>query len=300
VIDHGDLSGINELLLVAEKRSFTAAAAALRVTPSAVSQSISALERRLSVPLLQRTTRSVGLTEAGVRFLAQLRPAMDNVRAAFEALDDVRGRPVGTLRLNVPRLASSVVLEPILARFLAAHPGIRLDVTVEDGLVDIVGKGFDAGIRLGETLDRDMVAVPLGGELRMAVVGSPAYFAARGRPKHPHDLHDHACLNHRHVTSQNVYRWEFTVAGRDITMAVDGRLVSNDVDLLVRAALDGLGLAYLMESTVARPLADGRLQRVLTRYCPRFPGLYLYYPSRKQVAPKLRALVDFLKAHRRS
>jgi DNA-binding transcriptional LysR family regulator len=300
VIDHGDLSGINELLLVAEKRSFTAAAAALRVTPSAVSQSISALERRLSVPLLQRTTRSVGLTEAGVRFLAQLRPAMDNVRAAFEALDDVRGRPVGTLRLNVPRLASSSVLEPILARFLAAHAGIRLDVTVEDGLVDIVGKGFDAGIRLGETLDRDMVAVPLGGQLRMAVVGSPSYFAAHGRPKHPHDLHDHACLNHRHVTSQNVYRWEFTVAGRDITMAVDGRLVSNDVDLLVRAALDGLGLAYLMESTVARPLADGRLQRVLTRYCPRFPGLYLYYPNRKQVAPKLRALVDFLKAHRRS
>ena len=300
MIDHGDLSGIHELLLVAEKRSFTAAAAALRVTPSAVSQSISALERRLSVPLLQRTTRSVGLTEAGVRFLAQLRPAMDNVRAAFEALDDVRGRPVGTLRLNVPRLASSVVLEPILARFLAAHPGIRLDVTVEDGLVDIVAKGFDAGIRLGETLDRDMVAVPVGGQLRMAVVGSPAYFAARGRPKHPHDLHDHACLNHRHVTSQNVYRWEFTVAGRDITMAVDGGLVSNDVDLLVRAALDGLGLAYLMESTVARALAGGRLQRVLTRYCPRFPGLYLYYPNRKQVAPKLRALVDFLKAQPRS
>lgn len=291
-----DYSGLTALAAVADKRSFTAAATMLRVTPSALSQSIRALEERVGVRLLQRTTRSVGLTEAGARFLAQLRPAMASIHAAFESLDAVRGRPSGTLRINVPRLAITPVLEPLLAAFLATYPELRLDIVVDDGLTNIVEQDFDAGIRLGETLDKDVVALRLTSDLRMAVVGSPAYLAARGRPKHPRDLHAHDCINFRYLRSGTVYRWEFTDKGRDITVAVEGRLVTNDNALQVRAALDGVGLANVMEHTVAKELADGRLIRVLSRFCAPFPGLFLYYPSRTQLPPKLRALVDFLRA----
>ncbi|MCP3169207.1 LysR family transcriptional regulator [Myxococcus qinghaiensis] len=291
-----DYSGLTALAAVADKRSFTAAATMLRVTPSALSQSIRALEERVGVRLLQRTTRSVGLTEAGARFLAQLRPAMASIHAAFESLDAVRGRPSGTLRINVPRLAITPVLEPLLAAFLATYPELRLDIVVDDGLTNIVEQDFDAGIRLGETLDKDVVALRLTSDLRMAVVGSPAYLAARGRPKHPRDLHAHDCINFRYLRSGTVYRWEFTDKGRDITVAVEGRLVTNDNALQVRAALDGVGLANVMEHTVAQELADGRLIRVLSRFCAPFPGLFLYYPSRTQLPPKLRALVDFLRA----
>ncbi|MDC0674222.1 LysR family transcriptional regulator [Nannocystis radixulma] len=295
-----DLSGLTALLVVADKRSFTAAAAELRVTPSAVSQTVRALEERLGVRLLQRTTRSVGLTEAGARFVAQLRPAMAGVQAAYEALDEVRGRPAGTLRLNVPRIASRWVLEPILAAFMAAYPEIRLEITTDDGFTDIVAQGFDAGIRIGEMLDKDVVAVRLSEDMRSAVVGSPAYFAARGKPKHPRELLAHECINYRRVSSGAVYRWEFTDKGRDISLAVDGRLVTNEYDVMVRAALDGVGLAYLLENSVTEALVDKRLVRVLTPYCPPFPGLFLYYPSRTQVPPKLRALVEFLRARRRA
>ncbi|MEZ4450192.1 MAG: LysR substrate-binding domain-containing protein [Nannocystaceae bacterium] len=293
-----DLTGLTALLVVADKRSFTAAAAELRVTPSAVSQTVRALEERLGVRLLQRTTRSVGLTEAGARFLAQLRPAMAGVDAAFEALDEVRGRPAGTLRLNVPRLAARWVLEPVLAPFLAAHPEIRLDIVTDDGFTDIVAQGFDAGVRIGEMLDKDVVAIRLTDDLRTAVVGSPAYFAERPRPRHPRELHAHACINYRQVSSGAVYRWEFTERGRDLSLAVDGPLLTNEYDLMLRAALDGVGLAYLLEPSVTEALAAKRLVRVLTAYCPPFPGLFLYYPSRMQVPPKLRALVDFLRARR--
>lgn len=294
-----DLSGLTALLVVAEKRSFTGAAAELRVTPSAVSQSVRALEERVGVRLLQRTTRSVGLTEAGARFLEQLRPAMEGVHAAFESLDEVRGRPAGTLRLNVPRLAGRQVLEPMLAAFLAEYPELRLDITYDDAFTNIVEQGFDAGIRLGEMLEKDAVAVRIAGDMRMAVVGSPAYFAVRGKPKHPRDLHAHECINYRQISSQNIYKWEFTDGGRDLAIAVDGRVTTNDGDLMIRAALDGLGLAYLMEEMVKEPLAEKRLVRVLTPYCPHFPGLYLYYASRRQLPAKVRALVEFLRARRR-
>lgn len=294
-----DLSGLTALLVVADKRSFTAAAAELRVTPSAVSQSVRALEDRVGVRLLQRTTRSVGLTEAGARFLARLRPAMEGVHAAFESLDEVRGRPVGTLRLNVPRLACATVIEPILAPFLAAYPELRLDITIDDGLTDIVAKGFDAGIRIGEMLDKDVIAVPLTGDMRTAVVGSPAYFARHGKPRHPRELHAHDCINYRQISSGALYRWEFSEEGRDLTVAVDGRVITNDYDVMLRAALDGLGLAYVMEHSLAEALAAKRLVRVLIPFCPRFPGLHLYYPSRTQTPPKLRALVEFLRARRR-
>ncbi|AEI62521.1 LysR family transcriptional regulator [Corallococcus macrosporus] len=281
---------------MAEKRSFTAAAAELRVTPSAVSQAISALEERLHARLVQRTTRSVSLTEAGARFVAELRPAMEGIRGAFATLESARGRPTGTLRLNVPRLAFGPVIKPMLARFLTAHPELRIDVTLDDGLRDIVAEGYDAGIRLGERVDRDMVAVPVTGDMRMAVVGSPAYFDTHPHPRHPRDLAAHDCVNYRHATSRNIARWEFVVDGRELTVAVNGRVITNDNEVMVLAALDGQGLAYVMEHTVTEHLAAKRLVRVLTRYCPSFPGLYLYHPNRKNQPLKLRALIDFLRA----
>lgn len=295
-----DLSGLSLFVTVAEKRSFTAAARALRVTPSAVSQAITALERRLGVRLLQRTTRSVGLTEAGARFLARLRPALDDVRASFDALEALRDRPAGTLRLSVSRVASKRFLEPRLAAFLAAYPDIRVEVSVNDAFTNIVEAGFDAGIRLGESLERDMVAVRISKDERVAIVGSPAYFAKRGKPKHPRDLHLHDCINYRRISSAEVYRWELTDHGKDIDVAVDGRVVCDDADLMLRAALDGLGLASMLESMVEQELADKRLVRVLAEYCPPFPGHHLYYPSRAHVAPKLRAFVEFFRFAPRS
>ncbi|MCB9649254.1 MAG: LysR family transcriptional regulator [Deltaproteobacteria bacterium] len=290
------LAGLQEILLVAEKRSFTGAAAALRVTPSAVSQAISALEERLQVRLVQRTTRSVRLTEEGARFVARLRPAMEGIQDAFAALDDARGRPSGTLRLTVPRLAYRSLIQPVLAEFLERHPGIAVEVTVQDSLVDMVAEGFDAGIRLGEFLDKDMVALPVTPDMRMAVVGSPAYFATRTRPRHPKQLEGHTCINYRQASSGHVYRWEFEVGGRSLTVAVEGRVITNDGDVLVQSALDGLGLAFVLEAQVEEHLAAKRLVRVLKPYCPTFPGLFLYYPDRRNMAPKLRAFIDFLKA----
>ena len=293
-----ELTGLRELLVVADKRSFTAAAAVLRVTPSAISQTISALERRTGVRLLQRTTRSVGLTEAGARLLAQLRPALDGVAAAFASLDELRARPSGTLRLTVPRIACRAILDPLLAPFLAAHPELSLDLSVDDGFVDLVEGGFDAGIRLGESVGRDAIALRLTPALRAVVVGSPAYFAGHPRPRHPRDLARHDCIAYRQIARRAIYRWEFVDGDRELTIAVRGRVITNDADTMIRAALDGLGLAHLIETTIAEPLAQGRLVRVLTSYCPQFPGLHLYYPSRRQVPAKLRALVDYLQAQR--
>jgi len=293
-----DLSGLTALLSVAEKRSFTAAAADLRVTPSAVSQIIRALEARLGVRLLQRTTRSVGLTEAGARFIARLKPAMAGVHEAIDALGDLRDRPAGVLRLSLPRLGYELILAPKLRAFLAAYPDIDLDLGIDDAFVDIVQHGFDAGVRIGEMVEREMIGVRVGDDLRMAVVGAPAYFAARGKPKHPRDLHAHDCINYRRRSLGVVYRWEFTEHGKDFEIAVNGRILMNDGGLMVDAALDGLGLAYVIESAVRDHLASKRLVRVLDAFCVPFPGLFLYYPSRAHIAPKLQALVDFLKPGR--
>jgi DNA-binding transcriptional LysR family regulator len=293
-----DLSGLTALLAVADKRSFTAAAAELRVTPSAVSQTVRALEERVGVRLLQRTTRSVGLTEAGARFIARLQPAMDGVREAFESLGELRDRPAGLLRLTVPRMGYEQILAPKLPAFLAAYPDIDLDVSIDDAFDDIVEKGYDAGIRIGEMVEREMIAVRVSGDVRMAVVGAPSYFAAKGKPKHPRDLHAHDCINYRRRTLGVVYNWEFTENGKDFEMAVNGRMLLNDGELMVKAALDGLGLAYVLESAIREPLADKRLVRVLDAFCVPFPGFFLYYPSRAHVAPKLQALVGFLKMGR--
>lgn len=296
-----DLSGLRELLLVAEKRSFTGAAAALRVTASAVSQSVRALEQRAGVRLLQRTTRSVGLTEAGARFIARLKPALDGVDQAFDALAELRDRPVGVLRLSVPRLGYQQVLAPRLRQFLTRYPDIRLDVAIDDALVDIVAQGYDAGIRIGEMLEREMIGVPLGGDLRSAIVASPDYFAARGKPKHPRDLQAHDCLNYRGKATGVVYRWEFTEKnGKDFVVAVDGRILLNDGDSLLEAALAGLGVAYVMDCAARPLLAAKRLVRVLEPFCQPFPGFFLYYPSRAQMAPKLRAFIDFFRASSRA
>ncbi|MES1174025.1 MAG: LysR family transcriptional regulator [Myxococcales bacterium] len=295
-----DLSGLSELILVAEKRSFTAAAAELRITPSAVSQTVRALEERVGVRLLQRTTRSVGLTEAGERFMTRLKPALAGVHEAFAALGELRDRPAGVLRLTVPRMAYEQVLERRLPAFLAAYPDITLDVSIDDAFANIVEQGFDAGIRIGEMLDREMIGVKLSEDMRMAVVGSPAYFGARSKPKHPRDLQAHDCINYRMKTSGVVYRWEFTENGKDFVVTVNGRMLVNDVELMANAALEGLGLAYVIDSAVREHLTKKRLVRVLDGFCTPFPGFYLYYPSRAQLAPKLKAFADFFKYTARS
>lgn len=294
-----DLTGLNALLMVADKRSFTAAAAALRVTPSAVSQTVRALEQRIGVRLLQRTTRSVGLTEAGERFLQHLRPALDGVQTAFDSLAELRDGPSGTLRLNVPRLAYRQVLQPILGAFLRAHPQLQLEIFLDDAFANIIESGCDAGIRIGEMLDREMIAVRIGEDESSAVVGSPAYFASHRKPKRPRDLQDHECINYRRIARGEIYRWEFTEHGKDIEVSVHGRLTLNDGDAAIDAAVAGLGLANMMESLVREHIAQGRLIRVLEPYCPPYPGLFLYYPSRLQVAPKLQALIAFLRKPKR-
>lgn len=293
--DPASLAGLSTLLVVADKRSFTAAAALLRVTPSAVSQTVRALEERVGVRLLQRTTRSVGLTEAGARFLARLRPAMDGVQAAFDALGELRDRPAGVLRLSVPRLGYEQLIQPRLAEFLAAYPDIQLELSIDEAKIDIVERGFDAGMRIGEMLEREMVAVRLSADLSTAIVGSPAYFAKRKRPRHPRDLLEHDCINYRQRQKGGLYRWELVENGKEFDIAVTGRITLNDGELMTRAALDGLGLAYLMDTSVREHLAAKRLVRVLEPYSPSFPGFFLYYPSRIHLAPKLAAFVDFFR-----
>jgi DNA-binding transcriptional LysR family regulator len=288
-----DLTGLTALLTVAEHRSFTAAAARLRVTPSAVSQTIRALEERVGVRLLQRTTRSVGLTEAGSRFISRLEPAMEGIDAAFESLGELRDRPAGLLRLTVPRMAYELILASRMPAFLAAHPDIDVDISIDDAFDDIVKRGFDAGIRIGEMVEREMIAVRVGPDLRMAVVGSPGYFATRGKPKHPRELVDHDCINYRRRALGVVYRWEFTENGKDFEIAVNGRVLLNDGDLMTRSALDGLGLAYVVEERVREHLAQKRLVQVLQPFLTPFPGFFLYYPSRLHVSPKLQAFVAF-------
>ena len=290
-----ELAGLSALLLVAERRSFTAAAVELGISPSAVSQGIRALEQRVGVRLLQRTTRSVGLTEAGMRFLAQLRPAVTNIRDAFASLGELRDRPAGQLRLTASRMAYTQVIAPKLERFLATYPDITLDVSIDDSLVDIVKAGFDAGIRIGEMVEAEMVSVRIGPEQVTAIVGSPAYFAKHPPPQHPRDLRAHACLAYRQRTAGTIYRWEFTEHGKDLEVAVSGPLLVNDLDLMIDGALRGIGLAYVMKSVVTEHLAAKRLTRVLARFCQPWPGFYLYYPSRAHIAPKLQALVDTLR-----
>lgn len=287
---------------IAAHGSFTRAAAELDVTPSALSQTLRQLEDRLGTRLLQRSTRRVGLTEAGHALLQRITPALNELDAAMDALRQHGDRPAGLLRLTVPDVVAISLLDPLLGEFMARWPEVRLDIHVDNGLTDLIAEGFDAGIRLGERLQKDMVAVPVSGPMRSVVTGSPDYFARHGRPKQPRELEGHDCINFRHITSRALYRWEFAHRsgprkGRWFEIAVNGRLTLDSVPLAVRAACEGVGLACVLEPFAREPLADGRLESVLDDWLPPFEGFYLYYPSRFQVPPKLRVFIDFLREH---
>ena len=283
---------------VAEAKGFRAAGERLGVTASAVSQSIRKLEEQLGVVLVQRTTRSVHLTEAGERLFASVRPALEEVRSAIAALGELTSEPRGMLRLVVAYGAERFLRDEALTEFLTTHPHIQLDVAVTNEIRDIVASGYDAGIHLGEVIDRDMIAVPVSGDLRLVVVGAPSYFSRYGKPKHPRELVDHECLNWHATPDAPAYRWEFTEKGREFSVAVPTRVLTTDPALLVRLALTGLGLAMLFESQVQEQLAQRELVAVLEPFSTPFPGFYLYYPQRRHASPALRAFVDFIRGSR--
>lgn len=290
-----NLADLQTFTVVARCRSFRAAALELGVSPSAISHSMRTLEERLGVRLLNRTTRSVAPTVAGEHLLARLSPALLEIQGALDEVNVFRDSPLGTLRINAPRAAAELVLTPQITQFLTAHPGMKVDLVTDDTLVDIVASGFDAGVRFGESLQQDMVAIPLGGPQRFIVVASPAYLAAHGRPQVPRDLPQHRCIGIR-FPSGVLYRWEFARAGETLEVEVDGALFVSDMSLMIRAAEDGLGLAYVYAQYAQAGLAAGRLCQVLEDWCPEIPGFFLYYPSRKQMPAGLKAFIELLKA----
>lgn len=289
------LDGLIAFVAVSQEKGFSAAAVRLGVSPSAVSQSIKQLEERLGLALFNRTTRSVGLTEAGQRYLDRILPAISELAAASEELVDSMEHPKGLLRLNVPRSAYMIVLQPILKEFLRRNPDVNLEIIVENSLVDVVRQGFDAGVRFGDLVEKDMVAIRIGPPLVAHVVAAPGYLETFGRPHHPRDLFKHSCIGFRHLTSGQVERWEFAKANEKMDLAVTGRLIVNDSAALVQAALDGIGIAYMINGYIEKYLAEGRLVRLLEDWSPPLAGLHLYYPDRKRVPPKLRALIEFLR-----
>src|SRR5213596_840106 len=293
-MDRNDLGILAAFLAVAEERSFTRAGKRLGVSPSAMSHAIRGLEEGLGVRLLSRTTRSVATTEAGEQLLARLRPALTDVQDALDQLSGLRDKPAGRVRLLVPRLAGTTVLGPKLAKFTRSYPDVVLDITADDSRVDIVAGGFDAGIHYGEYIQKDMIAVRVSKDHRAAIVGSPTYFKSHPKPKSPHDLLGHKCINFRHG-SAGVYRWEFEKGEQSLTVAVNGPLIVDDVEIMVRAALDGVGLAFMSEDRAAPHLASGELVRVLEDWCPPFPGFFLYYPRQRQLPAALAALIEELR-----
>jgi DNA-binding transcriptional LysR family regulator len=290
-----DLVDLNAFMAVAETRSFTRAAAGLGTSQSALSHTVRRLETRLGVRLLTRTTRSVAPTEAGERLLATLRPALDSIGVELESLTELRDKPSGTIRITTAEHAARTILWPALETFLAAYPDVHDELSVDSSLTDIVSDRFDAGVRLGEALAKDMIAVRIGPDVRMAVVGSPDYLAKRGRPKTPQDLSSHQCINLRMLSSGSLYAWELEKGGRELRVRVDGQVTSNNISMIVNAALAGFGLAFVMEEHAAQHLASGRLVEVLSDWSPPFPGYYLYYTSRRQPSAAFALLVDALR-----
>ena len=293
-------SGLSEFLAVAKHASFRAAAAELGVTPAAVSQAIRTLETKTGLVLFQRTTRRVGLTEAGEKLLARVRPAAAEIAGAFEAISELRDRPTGLLRLSVPRVAVPLVIEPVLANFRRAYPDVSVDIDVNDGAIDLTTNNLDAGIRIGEMVERDMIAVRLTPDLRWSVLGAPAYFAARGRPRTPEELTRHECIRYRFLTAGSVYRWEFVRNGREFSVDAPGGVTLNDGTLMMKCALRGMGLIYTADLFAAREVAARELEAVLDEFLPTSPGLFLYFPARTQTQPKLRAFIDMMTADKRS
>jgi DNA-binding transcriptional LysR family regulator len=290
------LDGLVAFRTVARTRSFTAAAAELEVSTQAVSQGVKALEARLSVRLFNRTTRSVALTEAGERLWARVGPALDDVMEATESVRELAEKPTGLLRISLPRVAFSGLLQPHLGRFHEQYPEITLDLRFDDGFIDIVERGLDAGIRLGSSVARDMVSLPLSSRETIVIVASPAYLKRRGTPKKIADLAQHDCVRFRFPSTDAIFRWELRDdAGRPVEVEVAGPVTVNDPISMVGCALEGLGLAYVFESIARDALATGKLKRVLPAACPTLPGLHLYFPSRRQLPMKLRCFVDFWK-----
>jgi DNA-binding transcriptional LysR family regulator len=289
---------VNDLLAflaVARERSFTQAAAKLGVSQSALSHTIRALEERLGLRLLTRTTRSVAPTEVGERLLRTVGPRLDEIDAELISLNALRDKPAGTIRITSGEHAAHAILWPALAKMLPDYPDIQVEIIVDYGLTDIVAERYDAGVRLGEQVAKDMIAVRIGPDLRMAVVGAPAYFKKRPAPKKPQDLTEHDCINLRLPTRGGIYAWEFEKRGRELKVRTEGRLVFNDIALRLDAVLAGFGVAYLPDDQVLAYLKNGKLVRVLDDWCPAFSGYHLYYPSRRQTTPAFALLVDALR-----
>lgn len=290
-----DLDALAVFAVVAEERSFRAAADRLGVTRSAVSQTMRRLEERLGIALLQRTTRSVSLTEAGERLFTDAAPALAEMRSALEAARNLRGSPRGRLRLAVSSIAEDFLSGPMLAAFAEAHPAVELDIVVTDEEFDIVSEGYDAGVRLGEVIEQDMIAVPVSGPQRQIIVCAPAYLERRGAPAHPRELASHRCIGWRPAPRVAPYRWEFTEEGREFAVTVAPEITTNDMALMTKLALAGAGITCGLEESFRPFLDSGRLVAVLEEFCPPFAGFYLYYPNRRNMAPKLRALVDHVR-----
>jgi len=296
-MQQADFADLDAFTAVARARGFRGAAAVRGVSASSLSEAVRRLEARLGVRLLNRTTRSVTPTEAGQTLLDRLTPALADVALALDEVNAFRDSPTGTLRLNVPNVVARVILPGLLPRFLAAHPGVSVEVTAEDTFIDVLAAGFDAGVRYDERMEKDMIAVPLAGPQRFVVAGAPAYFAARGRPAHPREILDHACIRHRFPSGVS-HPWEFEKDGEVIKVSPTGPLVSTSIDLELAACRAGVGLIATFEDFVAEDLATGRLETVLEDWLPPFTGPLLYYPSRRHMPAPLRAFVDFVKAER--
>lgn len=292
-----DLPALAIFAVVAARRSFRAAARELGISVSAVSHAINGLEVSLGVRILSRSTRSVAATDAGQQLLEQLRPALTAIEEAVEAVAASENRLTGAIRLSVPRSAAELVLVPIAAAFTRKRPEVTVEMIVEDGFTDIVASGFDAGVRLGESLQQDMIAVPVGPRQRGVIVGAPQYFEGRSVPVTPRDLQDHVCIRRRFAGGA-IYRWELENNGDAVDVTVNGGLILNDDRLIADAALAGAGLAYLFEGQVRSEIVTGKLVTVLDEWCPSYPGFYLYYPSRRLMRPALRAFIDFATAMR--
>lgn len=290
-----DLADLCAFMAVADERSFTRAAARLGTSQSSLSHTIRRLEARLGMRLLVRTTRSVAPTQAGDRLLATLRPALTRIDDELASLADLRERPAGTIRITTSRHAADTVLWPVLERLLPDYPDITVELDIDSGLTDIVTERFDAGVRLGEALAQDMIAVRIGPELRMIVVAAPRYLAANPAPQTPQDLARHRCINQRLQSAGGLYAWELEKDGRALRVRVEGQLIFNDTAMIAEAAAAGFGLAFVMHNDVTAYLADGRLVQVLADWCPSFPGYHLYYPSRRQPSAAFSLLVDALR-----
>ena len=299
-MNRGDLADLTAFVAVADHLSFRAAASRHGVTPSALSHSMRQLEERLGMRLLNRTTRSVSVTDAGLRLLERLRPAISEIGGALEDLNQERQRPVGRLRIYAIHLAASAVIAPIWRRFLSTYPDVHLELAVGEAPIDIVAKGFDAGIGPRDRVPADMVAVRVMGPMKIAVVGAPTYFARRRPPRTPDDLARHSCVQYRREADGDVLMWPFERKRKSRRISVDGQVMVNDTDLAVRAAVDGLGIAYTLEALAEPFLRSGQLVRVLEDWLPSFEGLYLYYPGHRQVPATLRALIDMMRTARGS